>query len=126
MEKFEESDLYKKYKNSEKPIYVKAGDIIATISGTPYGYYKEDDTGKKKFFVDKNGTSLRYPKHSHYTLSIDTWNNQIDPLCFDTYLNGNKIDDPDIMFIKAPKNLALRKNFCKIKNCDKKRYDGAA
>ncbi len=45
LEKFEESDLYKKYINSEKPVYVKAGDIIATISGTPYGYYQKDKNG---------------------------------------------------------------------------------
>ena len=105
LENFEESDLYKKYINSQKPIYVKAGDIIATISGTPYGDFYENDKGEKVFVANKESDNLRYSKHLHYTLAIDKWDNQIDPLCFDTYLNGKEIENPDIMFAKVPKKL---------------------
>lgn len=74
-------------------------------SGTPYGNYKTNDSGKTVFVANKNSNNLRYSKHLHYTLSMDKWNNSIDPLCFDTYLNGEQIEEPDIMFVKVPKTL---------------------
>ena len=108
MEKFEDDALYKKYLANPKGTYVKAGDIIGVISGTPYIYWNE--RGEMK--ADINSSTLRYGKHLHYTLSIDTWNNAIDPICFDENLNGSKIENHEIMFMKLP--IALR-NTCSDK-----------
>lgn len=88
LEAFEGSELYKKYQENKNKTYVKAGDIIGIISGTPYINNK-----------------LRYPKHLHYTLCLGSIFEKIDPICFNVNLSGIEIDNPELMFMNIPANL---------------------
>lgn len=117
LEKFENSPLYKKFLANPNGTYVKSGDKIGIISGTPYGEWVKNEKGELVFIPNINGSSLRYPKHSHYTLSINSWNNAIDPLCFDVYKDNTSIPNPEMMFMKFSKNYLRKTCSDKCNSC---------